>query len=57
MQQISYDLCLFRNDKHPVTKTFTPFNYTCRHFVSSHLNITHLHLNTHHYPLIWIKHI
>ena len=29
------------------------YNYTCRHFTSSHLNFTHLHFTTLHYPLIW----
>jgi len=24
------------NDRHPVTKTFTPLHYTCRNFTSSH---------------------
>jgi hypothetical protein len=27
------------NDWHPVTKTFTPLRYICRHFTSSHLNL------------------
>jgi hypothetical protein len=34
------------NERHPVTKTFTPLHYTCRHFTSSHLNFTHLHFTT-----------
>jgi len=34
------------NDRHPVTKTFTPLHYTCRHFTSSHLNFTQLHFST-----------
>jgi hypothetical protein len=25
------------DDGHPVSKTFTPLHYTCRHFTSSHL--------------------
>ena len=55
------------NDIHPVTKTFTPLNYTspnythtplhytCRHFTSSHLNCTQLHFTALHYPLIWLN--
>jgi len=39
------------NDKHPVTKTFTPLHYTCRYFTSSYLNFTQLHFTT----LIWLK--
>jgi hypothetical protein len=27
----------------PVIKTFTTLHYTCRHFISSHLNFTQLH--------------
>jgi len=27
----------FNNDGHPVPKTFTPLQNTCRHFTSSHL--------------------
>ena len=26
------------NDRHPVTKTFSPLHHICRHFTSSHLN-------------------
>jgi hypothetical protein len=36
----------FNNDKHPVTKTFTPLHYPCRPFTSSHLNFTQLHFTT-----------
>jgi hypothetical protein len=52
------------NDRHPVTKTFTPLHYTCRHFTSFHLklhpNKLHflpfkLHPTALHYPLIWLK--
>jgi hypothetical protein len=31
------------NDRHTVTKTFTPLHYTCGHFISSHLNFTQLY--------------
>jgi len=31
------------NDRHPAPKTFSPLHYTCRRFVSSHLNFTRLH--------------
>jgi len=34
------------NDRHPVTKTFTPLHYTCRHFTSFYLK---LHPTTLHY--------
>jgi hypothetical protein len=42
------------NDRHPVTKIFTPIHYTsptplyftCRHFTSSHLNFPQLHFTT-----------
>ena len=44
-------------DRHPLTNTCTPLPYTCRYFTSSHLNFTHLHPTTLHYPLIWLKHI
>ena len=27
------------NDRHPITKTFSPLHYTCRHFTSSHLQL------------------
>ena len=43
------------NDRHPVTKTFTPLHYTCRHFTSSNLNFTQLHFTTFRYPLIWLN--
>jgi hypothetical protein len=43
------------NDRHLVTKTFTPLHYTCRHFAYSHLNFTQLHFTTLHCPLIWIN--
>jgi len=43
------------NDRHPITKTFTPLHYTCQHFTSSHLNFTQLHFTTFHYPIIWLK--
>ena len=45
----------FHNDRHLVTKTFTPLHYTFRHFTSSHLNFTKLHFNTRHCPLIWLN--
>ena len=45
------------NDGHPVTKTYTPIHYACRHFISSNLNFTQLHFTTLHYPLIWLKSI
>jgi hypothetical protein len=28
------------NDRHPVSKSFTPLHYTCRHFTSFHLKFT-----------------
>jgi hypothetical protein len=28
----------YNNDRHPVTKTFIPLHYTCRHFTSTLLN-------------------
>jgi len=34
------------NDRQPVTKTVTPLHYTCRHFISSHLNFAQLHFTT-----------
>jgi hypothetical protein len=37
------------NDRHPVTKTFTPLHYSCQHFTFSHLNFTHLHFTPRHY--------
>ena len=43
------------NDRHPVTKTFTPLHYTFRHFISSHLIFTQLHFTKLHYPLIWLN--
>jgi len=58
-QQTSYDYTciLSNNDKHPVTKIFTPHHYTCRHFTSSHINFTQLHFTTLHYPLIGLNSI
>ena len=35
-----------RNNRDPVTKTFTPLHYTCRLFTSSHLNFIQLHFTT-----------
>jgi len=35
------------NVGHPVTKTFIPLHYTCRHFTPSHLNFTQPHFTTH----------
>jgi len=43
------------HDRHPVTKTFTPLYYTCRHFTFSHLNFTQLLFTILHYPLIWLN--
>jgi len=43
------------NDRHHVTKTFTPLHYICRHVTSSKLNFTQLHFTTLHYPLIWFN--
>jgi len=44
------------NDRHSVTKTFTPLHYTCRHFTSFHFKLhpttrhsTSLHLSTLHF--------
>jgi len=37
------------NVRHPVTNTFTPRHYTCRHFTSYHLNFTQLHFTPRHY--------
>jgi hypothetical protein len=55
---ISSKLHLFyissNNDRQPVTKTFTPLHYNCRHFTSCHSNFTQLHFTTLHYPLIWL---
>jgi len=31
------------NERHPVTKIFTPLHYTCRHFTSSALNFAQIH--------------
>jgi len=54
-----HTICIFvcsNNDRHPVTKTFTPFHYTSpnytslhytsRHVTFSHLNFTQLHFTT-----------
>jgi len=43
------------NDRHPVTKTFIPLHYTCRHVTSFHLNFTQLHFTTLHYRVIWLN--
>ena len=32
--------------RYPVTETFTPLHYTCRHFTSTHLKFTQLHFTT-----------
>jgi len=46
-QRTSFNLYIYyNNDRHPVTKTFTPLHYTCRHFTSSHLNFTQLDFTT-----------
>jgi len=36
------------NDRHPVTKTFTPLNYTSPNYTSHFFT-------TLHYPLIWLN--
>jgi hypothetical protein len=33
----------YNNDRRPVTNTFNPLHYFCRHFTSTHLNFTQLH--------------
>jgi len=43
------------NDRHPVAKTFTPLQCTCRHFTSSHLNFNQVHFTTLQYPLFWLN--
>jgi hypothetical protein len=72
--RIRSKLCIIyissNNDRHPVTKTFTPLHYTspnytspnytslkyiCRHFTSFHLNFPSLHFTTLQYPLIWLN--
>jgi hypothetical protein len=40
------------NDRHPVTRTFTPLHYTCQHFISSHLK---LHPTSLHYTYSYIN--
>jgi len=54
------------NDRQPVTKTFTPLHYTCRHLISFHLKLhpttlhffpSKLHPTTLQYPLIWLNSI
>jgi hypothetical protein len=34
------------NDRHRVSRNFTPLHYTCRHFTSSNLNFTQLQFTT-----------
>jgi len=43
------------NDCHPDPKSFTPLHYTLRHFTSSNLIFTHLHLITLSFGLTPIK--
>jgi len=43
------------NGRHLATTIFTPLYYTCRHFTSSHLNLTQVHFTTLHCPLIWLN--
>ena len=40
------------NDRHPGTKTLNPVLYTFRHFPSSNLNFTQLHVTTLNYSLL-----
>ena len=43
------------NDRHPVARTCTSLQCTCRHFTSSHPNFTQRHFTTLHYLFIWLN--